>query len=536
MIRFFAPVLIACALSFPSLAPAQETDWSQANTLGLYNTPEEGRINDNIWEGYSLDKAVRTISLMPHTLRSPAYRMMAGKMLLSGAPPVADSAEAPTLLAARLQKLIDYGLFEEARTLYNETTQDIPADYNLALIGIELILLNGDLAPACLDIQASATLFRDIPAWRELATYCRIRFGNETAPARDIEFANYPSLDRFMRSPAIPPASLTSATETFIAFADDKITAPAYDSAARDMAQLTDLFVALAVRDEFRERETYSCYAIESALRGIRDVAFLADTYAKIAFNADDLAGKSGAVTIHPCAIPAFFYQRLQKENRPEAEIRQDINLLIETTSAISPYALAPMAELISAHYQTGAPDMNDWRAALAVAAAQHPIPESWAVYAAGETTLPAMAAPLVHMQKANQVSLEDHVAWVQSLTQIPAFATTPLDYGLPLYYLRSLTGEFNKLTDKQDSIDYEKLFSLTYSENYIHSSFGTLDAMSLALNGNDVPGLVTIALATAGTHKPGAVDPQLIAGILASFHELKLEKEKQILAFDALH
>lgn len=519
----------------PFGAHAQNSDWSTANTMGLYNTAEEGQLNDNIWKGYTLDKAVRTVSLMPHTLRSPAYRNAARKLLLSSAPPIDNSSTSPALLSARLQKLIDYGLLDEANTLYQQATQDIPADYNLALIGIQMILAEGDLAPACLDIQASGTLFRDIDAWRDLTVFCRTRFGTEGSN-RNHDYRVYPSLNRLVSDAPISLSTLTSATETFIAFADNKISAQLYNASARNMGQLSDLFITLALSPKFAELETHSCYAIEATVRGIKDIDYLSKFYAAQNFNADDLQGKNSAVSMHPCAVPAFFYQRLSQEGRSASEMRQDINLLLDVSDSLSPYALAPVADQIIAYYTPDTPGMDDWHAALAVAAAGKAIPEGWATTTDGESSMPAMAMPLYNIQNANQINQDAYLQWVQTLSVQSNFVTPPMDYGLPLYYSQSVTGEFNKLENRNTYIDYEKLFSLTYSKKYLHSSLGTIDAMALALKSRDVPGLLTIALATAGKHQPGSVDPQLIAGILATLEALKLEKEKQVLAFDALH
>lgn len=521
---------------FTSTVQAQDdNDWSKVNTLGLYHTPEDGQINDNIWRGYTFDKAVRTVSLMPHTLHSPAYRSAARKLLLSNAPSIQGSNESPALLAVRLQKLIDYGFFEEARTLYKKATSDIPADYNLALIGIQMILAEGDLAPACLDIQASATLFRDTPAWHELSGFCRARFGT-AGNNNDREFKIYPALGRFLTSAPVSLSSFGSATETFIAFSDDKITPQFYNASARQMDKLSDLFVTLALDDKFKDNETYSCYSIEAAKRGIKNIDHLARLYQNQNFSVEDLQGRNGAVSMHPCAVPAFFYQRLNQAGRPASEIATDINLLLDVTDSLSPYAMTPMADIIAEYYTPAAPVMKDWRAALILAAAGKDIPASWANVTNEDGKTHGMAMPLIHMQQANQVSTDEYLKWVQTLSSRPEFATPPMDYALPLYYLQSLTGQFNKLEGKPLSNDYEKLFSLTYSKKYLHSSIGTIGAIALAQRTKDVPGQITIALATAGKTDPGFVNPELVAGILATFKGLKLDKEEQVLAFDALH
>jgi|GEM_PF-2458634 len=529
--KFFLLFMVTLCILPLSVQAQDVRDWSKINTFGLYNTFEEGQINANIWRGYTLDKAVHTVSLMPRTLRSPAYRSVARKFLLSNAPPVQNGKKSPDLLAIRLQKLIEYGFFGEAKQLYDNATQDIPADYNLALTGIQMILADGDLAPACLDIQASSAIFGDIPAWQELFAYCRKRFGNDS---RDNEFRVYPLLGHLSTSAPISLSLLDSATETLIAFADKKITAQFYNTSARNMEQVSDLFVSLALDSAFKKNETYSCYAIEAARRGIKDIHYLSELYRIQPFNPEDLQGRNGAVSMHPCAVPAFFYQRLNQKGRSENELAVDVNLLLDVTNNLSPYAMTPMADIIASHYIPDMPDMKDWRAGLILTAAGKTIPESWVNPI--HNNMPTMVVPLGYMQKENQINTGVYQKWIQILSSLPEFANLPIDYGLPFYYLQNLTGQVNGLENKPIDVDYEKFFSLTYSKKYLHSSLGTIGAMALAKKAKDIPKQIIIALAAVGKADPSSVDPVLIAGVLTTFKGLKLEKEKQVLAFDALH
>lgn len=514
---------LAITLYFASqTSRAEDVDWKQLNTAGIIDEKSDENIVRNIWREYTQENAIRNLSYYPISLQSPAYRSIVRKILLANSSPLKDdSIESPDLLVKRLEMLLQYGLFEDAESLYQSLPIDARQDeFGLALIGILLTLKNGELAPACLDIQASTTQFRDMPSWRELSHYCQLRFGSsEKATSDDLSFKKFPSFNDMLVNDFKTTDKLASLTEILVAFSDNQISRITYNNTARDINTATDLFVRMALKDSYKQFETYQCYVIEGAARGLLDQNQLADYYKQAVFSEDDLNGHNQAIKMHPCDVPAYFFQRFQNYT-PETITAQELNVFLSATQDISVHALAPLAHYldqakIDAQYQ--------WDAALIKMAAGIPLDEN------------PMITPLVRIQNANPTKESEANTWLETLKSSYDSASLPFDTALPLYYSRINSGEFSKFNNKRDEFNYENFFSLTYQRKSLNSGLGKIDAMSLALRNDDVVRLFMIALSKAASEKPNTLSPDEIAGILSSLGKYKLEKEKLILAIDAL-
>lgn len=165
------------------VAPVMANDdfnWNTIDRMGLYDREHDSQIKRDIWNNYSQEQAVEALDILPNKLTSPSYRELAKRLLLSDAPKSKDGIESPALLAARLDKLISFGFLMDATELYQSAKEsgDLPDNFELSMIDVQLTLAKSALAPVCLDIQASSSTFRDMPAWRELSDFCRLRFGS----------------------------------------------------------------------------------------------------------------------------------------------------------------------------------------------------------------------------------------------------------------------------------------------------------------------------------------------------------------------
>lgn len=511
--------LMLCVLALPAVAQdKQEINWNEINTLGLYTTAEEGRLSDNIWDDYSQDRALQTLNNYPHTLRNPAYRSVVKKILLSHAPALDEDVESPALLARRLAMLVQYGLFAEAEELYKKVGDTVHKDYSLALIGLALTLKDGSLAPACLDIQASTTQFRDMPAWRELAQYCALRFeGGDTFKNDSLSFKQYPLFNVLLMGDLVSLPYDMSYIETLVAFADNRIPDSLYNRAAQNIDQQSDIFISMALSDRNKEKPTYRCYAIEAAARGLIQTETLADIYMNTPFDKDDLTGKNGAVTMHPCDVPAFFYQRVNKSDNKKAELE----LMLGSTGNISAFALSPFADILAQHMLD---ERYLWQAGIILGISGKPLPDH------------VILSPLRTIIDSNQIRHNDAIAWKEAVQSTASEMHLPQDIALPVYYSRSSSVDFLNFAKNKDEFNYENFFSLTYSRKSLHSAIGMTDTMSAARRHNDIPRLFLVALSQAGSHDPKDMEPRAIAGILSSLNDYKLDNEKHMLAFDALH
>jgi hypothetical protein len=504
----------------PAHAQDDAVDWRQYNTVGLYKEGDEGFLSANLWDDYDQDKAVQTLSLFPDSLHNAAYRSVMRKILLRDSRALNDrEIETPEFLAKRLEMLIQYGLFEDTLTLLDKIPLEIrQRNFELALIDTMLTLKNGDLAPACLDIQAASTQFRDMPAWRELTQYCRIRFGgNEKIEADELDFDIYSGLKDALTNSLDNRMHSLSPMEMLVAFADNQFSRFMYDRNARRVSDMSDLFVKLALDKQFQQFETYQCFVIEAADRGLINRTDLESYYKSVSFDEGDLMGQNQAITIHPCHVPAFFFQRFTRQNSDTIG-NDNLSAFFEATEGIPLNALTPFASFF-----TESSNPHIWRESLIKGLAGVDINENDVV------------SPLRAIQKENQLREDDIQNWIKALKGNEYIDVSTMDFAVPIYYLRSLAVDFKKFSQNRDVFNYENLFSLTYAQKSLHSGIGKLDAMSAAHDDDDVVRLFAIAFSPLAKNKPNTIHPHEIAGILSTLNEYKLKKEKDMLAFAAL-
>lgn len=493
-------------------------DWRDIDRTGPLKSAEDGQIKRNIWDGYSQDQAVELLNTWPKTLRHGAYRQLAKQTLLSHAPESSDDIESPALLSARIQKLIDYGLIEDAQALYQTVSDidDAPNDFDLAMIGLQFILLNGELAPMCLDVQASSADFRDMPAWRELSKFCRLRFGSgEKVSAKDLDFKVYPILSALLKGALNNIDDDVSSLELLIAAADNKISDGLSKSLAKNMGDASDLFIYLSTGANMAARDLYQCHIIESAKRGVRDDEFIRTAYANKSFPDDLMSDEGGQVTLHPCDIPAYFYQRI--ENAESSEDKDKFtNTLMNVSKNIPLAALKPLMIDVT--------NTEQWQSALLHTYAY--------IKDESDNKLPY---PLKILKNTNRASLKEYENWANTPKNQKILLSNVVDPAALFYILQINSGDINKLQNKNKKNEYEKLFSLTYENKSIHLGLGFNDFMSNEYNDGDHIAVITHTLSLLGDHDVKNIHPEELAVILSTLKAYKLEKEAVTLSLEYL-
>ena len=415
--------------------------------------------------------------------------------------------------------LIQYGLFDEARDLFELAGNDATKDFDLALMGIALTLTNAELSSACLDIKTLDNQFQNMPAWRELSHYCTARFDKKnTLSAADLKFEHYPLLESLLVGDLNYMPDDITLIEQLISFADSRISENLYEATAKSIEGANDLFVKLALNDTYKDNQTYQCYVIESAARGINGTDQLASLYQQMNFPDAMMAKKKQSVTMHPCAVPAFFFQRLSETKTPEIELP----ILLQSVKGISIHALSPFAPYIENSY-----DLNGdfgWDASLILALNNKKL------------TTTDTNTPIVAITKNESMSQKQANQWKQHIDKRTKLTTQKFDTALPVYISRINSGDFSYLDGDKDKFNYENLFSLTYNARSLHSGIGINDALSHAMDEDNIPRALLIALSSVGHAHPKDIHPNAIAVILSSFSEYKLYKEKHTLSIEALH
>lgn len=509
---------------FPFYAHAQGdlTVIKDIDRIGLYDTSSEGKLGGEkgLWDGYSQQKALDTINRLPSRLSSPVYRNLVKQILLSSGPSSEESIESPAFLTRRLQLLINYGLIDEAKELYEAIPDSYNSDddINMALIDLQFSLMDGDLAPACLDIQASSAQFKDMPEWKELSDYCRQRFsGSEAVNDPKVYF----SLPNLLADKSINYSKLKD-VEILLAQADNKLfKGNQYYNATRDIDNLSDLLILIASDSRYAGENGHQCYIIEAAERGLRDYNYVGDAYLKSPMDKSALSQNFNNADIPPCMAPAYFYQKIVLESEPEARNRI-VNSMLQHTSETSPRALEPFIGFIE---KADIDKEYHWRAASILALAGTQIPDDY---------LP-VALPLQNLQLGRSIRQDEYISWLDNEFHVINLQQQSIDIAAPLYLLQIVNGEFNKLTKTTSENKYENIFSLTYAKNSLNLGLGFSGFMSGVWKQGDMTDLITRSLGLMANNNISDYSTEDAAVILSAFEAYKLEKESVLLALEYL-
>ena len=497
--------------------------WNEIDRIGLYNSIEEGQIVRNIWEDYTQEEATQLLDSLPSTLRSPVYRDVVKRILLSSGKASKEEIDSPALLAKRLSLLIRYGLFEDAQSLYSLAVEKntLSQDYDLALIGLQLTMLNGDVAPICLDVEAFSEQFRDMPAWRELSMFCQLRFGsNNKVSVTETSFKHFPILKKILTSKSITLSKDQNVFDTLLIYSNNMGIKQKYDVNARDVESLSDLALALAVQSRHQSQKTYQCYAVEAAKRGVKNISFLKKSYDDHKFSKEIFDNGGGNVTLHPCDIPAFFYQKLQKDMAEEDKIILAA-AMIDVTKRIPDIALAPMYDHLSVLTLLN----HQWRSVFV-----QPL-----VKKDTSTTYESVVFPLEHLQKANRLNRKNYIKWYDDQNHKNILRQYNIDPASVLYISSILSGDFNHFTGKNKKNDYEKLFSLTYVEKSLGLGLGFNDYIVQNYSNDNHAAALIKMIEIVGSYQPQDIHLSDIAVILSALKAYKLEKNAIALSFEYL-
>ena len=502
-------------------------DWRDIDRTGLYKNKDEGQLKRNLWNNYTQDEAVELLKTWPKILRHASYRQLAKHALVSNAPHSSEEITSPALLSERLQTLIDYGLINEAQMLFKIASDDesMPKDFGLSLIGLQFILLNGELAPMCLDVQAASSDFRDMPAWRELSKFCRYRFGTgEKVNLKDVTFKQYPALKTILADQLVTIDDTLSSMAILIAYADNKISDDLYEQLAKSPGDQRDLIIFLGTKEKYSNQKTHQCYAIESVKRGLRTNAFLEESYKNHKFNEGMMSRVGGDITLHPCDIPAYFYQKMQSDTNDDNKNQLMANALTVTES-LPLTVMVPLMNLANGYSNNN----NDWRTSILQTYISMDTVDK------GKADSNVFAYPLKQLINKNHPSLKEYKNWLNAENHRELMDKDEIDTAMLLYLLQINSGDINNLSGKSKNIEYENLFSLTYVDKSIHLGIGFNDFMSDAYDKDNHVFVISHALKLLGKYDIKNIHPQDMAVILSTLKAYKLEKETIALVLEYL-
>lgn len=497
-------------------------DWNAIDRIGLYDKNNDRQINRNIWNNHSQASAINILNNLPNKLTSPSYRELAKRLLLSESPKSNDRIDSPALLAKRLDILIAYGFLTEATELYQKAKNVSGAhdNFELSLIEVQLALANGALAPACLDIQASSGVFRDMTAWRELSDFCRLRFGNAgKIKLKDLKFEKTPELKYILENNSISIDTPQSNLGILIAFSDSLISEKNYNQKARDVSSMPDLAIKMATHKKHSKNEAYQCYVIEGAKRGLINTRGLSDLYKQMIIDINN-DSDTGQVTLHPCNVPAYFYQKLNHGDIGNQD--NLLNTMIRTTMDVPVVAILPFAQHITKAVKLD----NDvlWRSNVIMALAGIPLSDQ-----------PNAIMPFIQLQKHESINKNNYTDWIKNHENSQHLDLRNIDHAILHYISQTLSEKKPNFDDFPNKYKYGNLFSLTYARKSLSLGLGFNDYIARTYRNDNHAMVITQILGAAGNHDFDVIAPNDITVILSGLKAYKLEKKAVALAYEYL-
>ncbi|MBI4031136.1 MAG: hypothetical protein HY370_05620, partial [Proteobacteria bacterium] len=147
---------------------------AKIESLGLISNASDGGLGIDMWENSEKNFVVKLISEFSSPTGYPVMDSLVRRALLTSneIELMSGTSEAGRdFLTARIEKLTDMGLFEDAVKLYSKNPNN-PYHERLGQAGIMAMLYNGQVAYACLEVRAHKKFFADSLFWKQALPAC----------------------------------------------------------------------------------------------------------------------------------------------------------------------------------------------------------------------------------------------------------------------------------------------------------------------------------------------------------------------------
>ncbi len=539
----FSRFLLTFAFSLSFAAAASAAGMRDIETRGTLKDISSGQIAGNVWSGLSRSEALLLIDSLPDKYASPIYFELARRLLLSDAPslgadapkkapvdakgnplPVPDPNK-PSVLIARLDKLLAMGAIRDAENLYNAVVPDNADDFDLVLRSLEILMLRGQLSAACLDLQAIQPQHSGNPKWQEINRLCRIQFTAAGAERERLlnekKFTEFPQLNGYLRGKGPGGYRSMSVQDTAFAVATKQINEGTLRYLMPQAGNIPPLLLSVLYNMETDgDIPEKSCLAIESARRGIITTRELITVYEKPHYDSALLLqnlGTNPSGQIHPCMVPSVMYQRIAS-NMEKPTRDQTMRTGMDVMNDLPDAAFWPMAtyfQEMDVHDSVNKPYL--WRLTRITAYEKDELPAGWSQWE--EQNGQPGVAPFWPVQAIMQP--DGHVSAKMELwkTQWPDQARKILgrDPSLPVLLGLAMTPEGVKTGQKQKNglEDYENILPLTFSRSYSIPSYGLTQRLSDVIKNNQTGQSVALLLIGYGAIPPDQVIPTQMALVI---------------------
>jgi len=168
---------------------AGPVDWVAVESTGTISDIKSGAFEKTLWKDQKRSDIYKMITELPnrHILRSALNLQRRLLLTTSDASLIENDVEPGTendLLIARINKLMDMGLYDDAWTLYTQKAEN-PYDVSIAQLGMLLLVMKNDLPTACLEEKVFAQRFPEDDFFKTLDAACNDVLGGTVPDFKD---------------------------------------------------------------------------------------------------------------------------------------------------------------------------------------------------------------------------------------------------------------------------------------------------------------------------------------------------------------
>ncbi len=165
---------------------AKDVDWVRVESTGMIGSGVQGGLEKTLWKGA---KRSEIETLLKNVSDAPALRSILSlqrRLLLSKTDASLMDNDKPLspgndLLIQRINTLIKMGLYNDAWELYTQKAEE-PYDVSIAQLGMLLLVMQNDLATACLEEKVFSARYPKDEFFNTLDRACSKTLGLSTTP------------------------------------------------------------------------------------------------------------------------------------------------------------------------------------------------------------------------------------------------------------------------------------------------------------------------------------------------------------------
>lgn len=530
-------------------------------SVGVLSSIQEGALSRDLWQGTDYESAIKLINSLPADTHYPVLQDLTSRLLLSRAdasllenrPEEAEEKQDYNLFSARITKLIEYGMHDQAAALYKEFagTPDIES---VLRAGFMALMHNNEAPIACIDTKIAVKDFPDVSFWQQAEKICNRILLNPAVAADEKNTAESESDKSEPFDSALLSGLMTEK--------DDYTYKPANSAALKDLAPferaalngagaidyseilderrsiLPSLVLGMVLSSAELDESQRFLYTLEAVKRGIKDNGALVKIYKDTALpdhapekNAPPLAKQYESLSGWK-RLP-FLYQALDSGAGDEHTPLLASALALEQDYGRE--ALYPFIPFLG-NVDPAALNAAELETTLSLMIYNESVIFSKWLANAGDSFTEklrndALRKKILALGAREDLSTEDKIATILK------------EYGrsLPAPYRETILKIYEKLDKKQElhnytpSISYENELGLTTRFNYVMPSVVLMDRLKKAKNNKSLGEVVLLSAIILHNIRPVDLYAGTVEEVIDGFVTVGLIREARQLAVEVI-